>query len=71
MMNERKNGGSKFASGFIKYIDKYQTLEDFEVRWQELVSHHGVQHKKGAIDLYNNKEKSAKIFLCEYFFACM
>ena len=57
MTNVPKNGNSKFASGFIRCIDKYRTPKDFKVGWRELMPHHGVQQKKRAIDLYNDREK--------------
>ena len=40
------NQSIKITSGFVKCLNNYRTLEDFEVRWQELVSYHGVQQKK-------------------------
>ena len=43
MKNVQSNKDNEFASGFIKCINKYQTPEDFEVGWQELVSRYGVQ----------------------------
>ena len=64
----QSNGGSQFASGFIKCVNKYRTPKDFEVAWQELVSHYGVQHRKWALDLCNDREKWAEAFLRWYFF---
>ena len=42
MKNVQSNEGNEFASGFIKWINKYRTPKNFKVGWQELVSHHGV-----------------------------
>ena len=68
MKNVQLHGGTKFASGFIECINKYRTLEDFEVSWQELVFDHGVEHKSWAVELYNAKEKWAEAYLQGYFF---
>ena len=57
MKNVQSHGGNEFASGFIKCINKYRTPEDFEVGWQALVSHHGVQQKSWAVELYNARKK--------------
>ena len=61
MKNEQSNGGNEFACGFIKCI--YQTPEDFKVGWQELVLHHGVQQRKWALDLYNDRKKWVEAYL--------
>ncbi|KAJ8434064.1 hypothetical protein Cgig2_012666 [Carnegiea gigantea] len=57
MRKAQSNDNFEFASGFIKCVNEYRTPKDFEVGLQELMSYYSVQHRKWAIDLYNDREK--------------
>jgi len=61
LQNVKTRGGSRFASGFMKCVDKYQRPEDFEKGRQELVAYHKLEQKSGFLICMLTRKNGQKL----------
>lgn len=71
MRNIQGHSQNGFSSGFMTCVNKCHTIEDFEVAWKELITHHKVEGEKWVEELYDSREKWSEAHMRGYFFGGM
>ncbi|KAG5565828.1 hypothetical protein RHGRI_001669 [Rhododendron griersonianum] len=59
----------KFVSDFTTLMQMESDVEEFETLWVDMVSHYGLETNAWVVKMYSDRERWAKAYLLDHFFA--